>query len=145
VSNIKSILASGGNQILSVAPDDNILETLKKLSEYGVGALLVLEHDNLVGIVSERDYARKVILEGKNSTDTKVKEIMTPNPITVGANDSLKTCMETMTNNHIRHLPVVDNGKILGVLSNRDLLKAVISQQEFLIDQLESYIQTGQM
>lgn len=145
MTNIKSILASSGNRILSVAPDDNILETLKKLAKYGVGALLVMENDNLVGIVSERDYARKVILEGKNSTDCKVKEIMTSNPITVGANDSLKTCMETMTNNHIRHLPVVDHGKILGVLSNRDLLKAVISQQEFLIDQLESYIQTGQM
>ena len=145
MSNIKSILAGGGNRVLSVAPDDSILDTLKKLSEYEVGALLVLEQGNLVGIVSERDYARKVILAGKNSTDTKVKEIMTPNPITVGVNDSLKTCMETMTNNHIRHLPVVDQGKILGVISNRDLLKAVISQQEFLIEQLENYIQTGQM
>jgi len=145
MSNIKSILAGGGNRVLSVAPDDSILDTLKKLSEYEVGALLVLEQGNLVGIVSERDYARKVILEGRSSADTMVKEIMTPNPITVGVNDSLKTCMETMTNNHIRHLPVVDQGKILGVISNRDLLKAVISQQEFLIEQLENYIQTGQM
>jgi len=139
--NIKTILAKTENRVVSVKPETSVLDTLKLMSENEVGAVVVMDNDRLVGIATERDYARKVVLEGKLSMDTTISEIMTANPVTVGVGDSIKTCMESMSHNHIRHLPVVDHGKLIGVLSIRDMLEAVIEQQEFLIEQMERYIQ----
>ncbi len=141
MTNIKTVLAKSENRVISVSPETTVLDSLKLMAENEVGAVVVMDRESLVGIATERDYARKVVLDGKLSADTTIREIMTANPVTVGAGDSMKTCMETMSHNHIRHLPVVDHGKLIGVLSIRDMLEAVIEQQEFLIEQMERYIQ----
>ena len=137
---VRHILEGKGGQVWSVEPDTTVYDALKLMAEKNLGAVLVLQQDKLVGIFSERDYARKIILKGKSSKETTVDEIMTPDVVTVEARNSIEECMAMMTGKRIRHLPVVEAEKIVGVISIGDIVKAIISEQEYTIKQLESYI-----
>lgn len=137
---VKEILQAKGHDIWSISPDASVYEALVVMAEKNVGALLVLEAGNLVGIISERDYARKVILKGKSSLDTPVRDIMTQNMIHVRPEQTIEECMVLMTENHIRHLPVLQNDQLLGIISIGDVVKALIAEKEFIIKQLENYI-----
>ena len=128
--------------VISISPDVNVIEALKLMAKENIGAVMVLQGDNLVGILSERDYARKVVLEGKTSSSTKVSEIMTTKVVTVEESQKVDDCMNIMTENHIRHLPVISGGKVLGLISIGDVLKQVMQQQKDLIEQLEAYIRS---
>ena len=126
--------------VISIRPDVPVLDALKLLADKDVGAVLVMDGPRLVGIVSERDYARKVALKGKSSSDTPVSEIMTREVVVVTPAQTNEECMALMTKKRARHLPVIDNGRVVGVLSIGDLVKDAISEQQFIIDQLEHYI-----
>lgn len=126
--------------VYTIGPDDSVLDALKMLAEKNVGALPVVEGNQVVGIVSERDYARKLVLKGRSSAATPVREIMSAPVVTVEPKQKLDFCMNLMTDRHLRHLPVVDNGKLLGLLSIGDLVKETITEQATLIRQLEQYI-----
>ncbi len=140
MSLVKYILDSKGNDIWAISSDDSVLEAIKMMAEKGVGALLVIDDNRLSGIVSERDYARKVILQGRSSEKTPVKDIMTAQVVSANPTQTVEECMELMTEHRIRHLPVLDGEKIVGVLSIGDLVKAIIDDQQFTIKQLKSYI-----
>ena len=137
---IRQLLERKGSEVWSTSPDSTVYEALQLLAEKDVGALLVLQDGELVGVISERDYARKVILHGKTSMKTPVKEIMTEDVITVGTGSTVEEVMALMTDKRIRHLPVVEGERIVGVVSIGDLVKAIIADQEFTIGQLENYI-----
>ena len=137
---VNQLLTVKGRSVWSIGPDETVYTALQRLADKNIGALLVLDGDRLVGILSERDYARKVVLYGKSSMRTPVHEIMTKKVITISPSHTLGDCMTLMTNSRIRHLPVVAEGVVLGVVSIGDIVKTVISQQEFVIDQLENYI-----
>jgi CBS domain-containing protein len=126
--------------IYSVPPDAPVLEAIRRMAEHGVGALLVMAGDELVGVISERDYARKVILLGRSSGDTPVRQIMTSQVITVTPEMTAAQCMEIMTNRRVRHLPVMEAGRVVGMLSIGDLVRAVLAEQAQTIEQLENYI-----
>jgi CBS domain-containing protein len=126
--------------VISIRPDVPVLDALKLLADKDVGAVLVMDGPRLVGIVSERDYARKVALKGKSSSDTPVSEIMTRDVVFVTPAQTNEDCMALVTEKRSRHLPVIDNGRVVGVLSIGDLVKDAISEQQFIIDQLEHYI-----
>ena len=140
---VMQLLQTKGQNIWSISPDALIIDALKLMAEKGVGALVVLEAGQVVGIISERDYARKVSLQGKSSKTTPVREIMTQKVVYVRPEQSIEDCMALMTDKRIRHLPVLADGQLIGVISIGDVVKAVISEQEFIIAQLENYI-TGQ-
>lgn len=138
---VNVILARKGSSIWSVPPDASVYSAIELMAEKGVGALLVIENGQLAGVISERDYARKVILKGRSSKDTFVYEIMTPNPVTVDYCTTVHDAMEVMTQRRIRHLPVIDRDKKLaGVLSLGDLVNWIISSQDEAIEHLEHYI-----
>lgn len=137
---VRQLLQSKGGQIYSVTPEASVLDAIRTMSDKGVGALLVMDRDRLAGIISERDYARKVILYGKSSRDTPVGDIMTRKLVTVGLVQTVEDCMALMTANRIRHLPVLEGSIVSGVLSIGDLVKEVIAEQQETIKQLESYI-----
>jgi CBS domain-containing protein len=137
---VAAILRSKGFDIYYVSPDATVFEALKIMADNGVGALLVLDGEKLVGIMSERDYARKVILLGKSSREAKVREIMSDKVFYVQPHRTADECMALMINKRIRHLPVIDDGKLKGVISIGDVVKAVIDEKEFVIEQLEEYI-----
>jgi len=137
---VEQILNNKGSAVWSIAPDETVFAALKLMGEKEIGALTVVENGWLIGIVSERDYARKVILKGRTSRDTLVKEIMSAPAIVTGLDQTVEQCMQVMTEKRIRHLPVMDDGRLVGVISIGDLVKAVIAEQQFLIEQLESYI-----
>jgi CBS domain-containing protein len=137
---VAQLLKNKGNLIFSVAPEDSVLHAIEVMATRLVGALLVMDHGALVGIISERDYARKVILKKRSSHDTQVRDIMTSPAITVRPEDSVHHCMKVMTEGRFRHLPVVHDGRVVGVLSIGDLVKAVIEEQTQHIEQLERYI-----
>ncbi len=128
------------NDILSVEPDRPVIDALIIMAEYKIGALLVMQKNKLLGIISERDYAREIVLKGKSSKECLIEEVMTKEVITIDANDTYDKGLEIMTENRIRHLPVVENNKVVGMLSLGDLAKETITHQRFLIDQLESFI-----
>lgn len=139
MNNVSDILKNK-QEVWSIGPDKFVFDAIKLMADKGVGALLVMTGDEMNGIVSERDYARKVILADKSSRTTPVKEIMTSDVITIGPGESIEFCMGVMTEKRVRHLPVVENGKIIGMLSLGDCVKAIIAEQKATIDQLESYI-----
>ncbi len=137
---VSDILSSKGHDVYSVKPDTSVFDALKLMAEKNIGAAMVLRGKELVGIFSERDYARKVILKGKASTDTPVSDIMTAKVAYVGPHNSLEECMALMTEKHFRHLPVMEANRLLGMISIGDVVKAIISNQQIEIKQLESYI-----
>ncbi len=138
---LKQLLESKNKKLASVAPDQTVLRALEILAEYDVGALLVLDGTHLSGVFSERDYARKVVLQGKSSEHTKVSEVMSEKVIYVTLNRTIEECMAIMTEKHFRHLPVLDDAhNVVGIVSIGDLIKETISQQQFIIGQLENYI-----
>jgi CBS domain-containing protein len=140
VRNVKMVLDSKGYEIYSVMPETPVLDALKLMAEKGIGAVLVLEGDKVVGIMSERDYARKVALKGKTAEETRVSEIMTEDVIYVEPSQPIEECMALMVGKRIRHLPVLEGSKLAGIISIGDVVKAMISEQQTLIEQLESYI-----
>lgn len=140
---VKEILNQKGRDIYSVKPDDTVYNAIAKMAEYNIGALLVMENGTLAGIISERDYRNKVILEGRTSKTTSVKEIMTDKVIRVNPSDTINLCMQLMTDKKIRHLPVVDDDKVVGVISIGDVVKTVIAKQKVEIDSLRDYIGGG--
>ncbi len=137
---VKNILQSKSHDIYHVGPGSSVFEGLQLMMEKNISALLIVENEELKGIFTERDYARKIILQGKSSKDTQMSEVMTAGPITVSAEDSIEKCMSLMTERHIRHLPVTDNGKLAGMVSIGDVVKTIINEQKETIQQLEQYI-----
>ena len=137
---VRNILQSKNNSTISVTPDSTVYDALELMVEKNVGALLVMDQDNFVGIFTERDYARKVILMGKASKETLIREIMTEDPVTVNLDNTIEDCMRLMTNKFIRHLPVIENGKLIGIISIGDVVKFIIEEQRFIIENLEHYI-----
>ena len=138
---VTQLLRSKGTRIWSVGPDVTVYDALALMAEHDVGALPVLQDGALVGIVSERDYARKVILQGRASRDTKVREVMTADVVTVAPEATMQVCRRLMTERRIRHLPVVRDGTLMGIVSIRDVVEATLAEQAFLIEQLQGYIQ----
>jgi CBS domain-containing protein len=137
---VGSLLDRKGRRVFSIAPDASVYSAIEAMAEKGIGALVVLENSRLAGILSERDYTRKVILAGRSSRETLVGEIMSIDLVTVGPTDSVGHCLRLMTEHRVRHLPVVADGEVTGVLSIGDLVKQVIAEQENTIDHLQSYI-----
>jgi CBS domain-containing protein len=140
---VADILKAKGRDVWTVSSDSTVYDALQQMADKNVGALLVVEGGQLVGVFSERDYARKVILHGKASKDTLVKEIMSTEVFWVRPDQTIAVCMQLMTNKRVRHLPVLDQGRLVGVISIGDAVKAIISEQEFAIQQLEQYITGG--
>ncbi len=137
---VRQLLEAKPAEIIAIGPDAPVIDAIRLMAERQIGALLVMEGARLAGILSERDYARKVVLQGRSSKDTPVRAIMTPQVVTVACADSIDHCMQLVTDRRIRHLPVVDSGEVVGVLSIGDLVKAVIEMQRQDIDQLQRYI-----
>lgn len=137
---VKNIINRKHRDAISVSPDVSVLDALKVMAENDIGSVVVLENDHFKGIMTERDYSRKIILKSRNSTDTLVKDIMTSDLPRVKMNDTIEHCMELLDNNHIRYLPVFENEKLLGIISISDLIKETLVTQQRTIDQLEDYI-----
>ncbi|HZC36486.1 MAG TPA: CBS domain-containing protein [Chthoniobacterales bacterium] len=137
---VSRILERKGSSVWSIAPDAMVYDAIKQMAQRNVGALVVLEDAKLLGIISERDYTRKVILQGKSSKETLVGEIMTRELVTAQPNDNIGACMRVMTERRVRHLPVLEGSKVIGIVSIGDLLKWLISEQDAAIDHLERYI-----
>ncbi len=137
---VQHLLDSKGREIISITRDASVFDAIKLMADRAVGSLLVLEGDELLGIVTERDYARKVIIKGRASESTRVDEIMTTDLVTATPEQSVNQCMTLMSENRIRHLPVLADGKVAGLISIGDLVQAIISDQQEAIEQLEQYI-----
>lgn len=137
---VKHLLDIKGKNVISIQPDASVLDAIKLMAEKSIGSLVVCEGEDLKGIVTERDYARKVIIKGRASESTLVADIMTGDVITVSSNQTVSQCMEVMTAKKCRHLPVVDDGKLVGMISIGDLVQAIIANQQDEIEQLEHYI-----
>jgi predicted transcriptional regulator len=138
--NVANILARKERRLVSVQPDTPVLEALRIMAEENIGSVLVMEHNTYKGLLTERDYARKVILRGKTSADTPVSEIMSTDLPRISPEDSIEHCMELMSANNIRYLPVFQHNELVGIISINDVIKAIISHQEQTIQQLTSYI-----
>jgi CBS domain-containing protein len=139
---VRQLLENKGSRVFSTSPDTTVYDALLVMAEMEIGALVVLDGNQLAGIFSERDYARNVVLKGKTSRETPVRDIMTSRVFSVGPTNTVEDCMNLMSDKRIRHLPVVDDGKIVGMLSIGDLVKETIAHQQFLINQLENYIKS---
>ena len=140
MGSVNHILRAKANAIFSITPDTIVYEALELMVEKNVSALVVMENEKLAGIFTERDYARKVILVGKASKETRIEEIMTEDPITVSPESTIDDCMRLMTNKFIRHLPVVSGDKLIGIISIGDVVKFIIQEQKFIIENMEHYI-----
>lgn len=140
IGTVADILKTKGNAVWSIAPDASVFQALQIMAEKNVGALLVMEQDRLVGLVSERDYARKIVLLGRNSNETPVREIISARLVTVGPEATVPECLRLMTGNRIRHLPVLDERGVTGVISIGDLVNWIMNMQRIKIDQLQKYI-----
>lgn len=140
---VRDILAHKGSQVFTISPDDSVYDALVELARRDIGALIVVENGKVVGILSERDYARKVILRGESSRELKVRKIMTHRPVCVGPSHGVEECMEIMTTCKVRHLPVLDQARLVGVISIGDVVKAMIEEREETIQHLENYIRQG--
>jgi CBS domain-containing protein len=140
MNKVTQILKAKGNQVWTISKDATVLDALKLMAEKQLGSLVITDEKKAVGIFSERDYARRVELVGKKPETTRVEEVMTQNLITVSPNASVRDCMAIMTDNHIRHLPVLDNDQIVGIVSIGDIVKDLIGELEFMVDQLQNYI-----
>ena len=139
---LTQILQNKSSHIIKIDGESTVYQALTVMTEHNVSAILIVDNNNLTGIFTERDYARKVVLKGKSSKEIKLKEVMTPSPIVVNPDDSVDSCMEIMTEKHIRHLPVVASGNLIGMISIGDLVKFVIEDQKQTIIDLESYIKS---
>ena len=137
---VRQLLEAKSPEVIAIGPDAPVIDAIRLMAERQIGALLVMEGPRLAGILSERDYARKVVLQGRSSKDTPVRDIMTAEVVTVAPGDSIDHCMQLVTDRRIRHLPVLDGGAVVGVLSIGDLVKTVIELQRQDIDQLQRYI-----
>jgi len=137
---VKDILRAKGSKVYSVSPDATVYEALKRMAKKNVGSMLVFEGKDLVGMISERDYSRKTILKGRLSKDTAVREIMTTAVVSVHPDDDIEECMELFTDKWVRHLPVIEKGKVVGIVSIGDVVKSIIDYKEFIIEELENYI-----
>ncbi|MDF1797631.1 MAG: CBS domain-containing protein [Planctomycetota bacterium] len=137
---VSELLADKGRQIFAVHPNSTVLEAIREMDRHGIGALLVIDSDELVGIVSERDYARRGILQGRRSDVTKVGEIMTTELVTADLHGTIDECMQQMTDRRVRHLPVLEEGKVVGLVSIGDLVRVILARQATTIEQLSSYI-----
>ncbi len=137
---VRQMLQAKGFDIWAIDPDSSVYEALELMAEKNVGALLVLDKGRVLGIISERDYARKMILKGKHSKDTLVREIMSENPISIAPDKSIEECMNLMTGHRIRHLPVIEGNRLVGVVSIGDVVKDIITEQQGTIVDLENYI-----
>ena len=137
---VRHLLEAKNPEVFAIGPDAPVIEAVRLMAEKGIGAVLVMQGGRLAGILSERDYARKVVLQGRASSDTPVRDIMTADVVSVGIDDTAEHCMQIVTERRIRHLPVVDRDAVLGVVSIGDLVKAVIEDQQHELDQLQRYI-----
>jgi CBS domain-containing protein len=140
MATIRQLLDSKGHEVWAIDPDDSVYQAIERMAEKRVGALVVMSDEKLVGIVSERDYARKVILKGRSSQETPVHDIMTSKVYCARLEQSVEECMALMTQKRVRHLPVLDGNRVDGVISIGDLVKSIIAEQQFVIEQLENYI-----
>ena len=137
---VAELLRAKPSRVVSIRPEQSVLEAIKVLAQEDIGAAIVMTGGKIVGIFSERDYTRKIVLKGRSSDTTRVEEIMTPNVIVVSPRTHTRECMQLMTDKNIRHLPVVDDGKCTGMVSIRDIVSDIIADQDFTIEQLEHYI-----
>jgi CBS domain-containing protein len=141
MSTVAQILRTKPSRALyTIAPDSTVYEAIAAMAEHGIGALLVVEGERIVGIVTERDYARKIALAGRSSKETAVADVMTTQVLVVSPQQTTEDCMALMTENRLRHLPVLDNGRLVGLVSIGDLVKDIISEQRYIIEQLEHYV-----
>ena len=137
---VKQLLESKGSDLFTIDPNSSVYDAIKSMADHHIGSLLVMENDKLVGLITERDYSRNVILKGKSSKNITVKEIMVSNVLYTKPEKTIEECMALMTDKRIRHLPVLVDSKVVGMISIGDLVKAIISEQKFMIEQLEHYI-----
>lgn len=140
MASVKQILQGKGHEVWSIGPDASVYDAIEMMAAKEVGALVVMEGESLVGVLSERDYARKVVLEGRSSKGTKIRDIMTTRVAYARPEQSVQDCMAMMTEKRVRHLPVMDGEKVLGMISIGDLVKSIIEEQQHVIEQLEQYI-----
>lgn len=137
---VRNILQTKGNAVYTVSPESSVYEALEELENNNLGSLVVVDNGKLIGIFTERDYARKIILKGRSSRETHVKDIMTERPLFVSPDTSIDACMQLMSSKFIRHLPVIDNDQLVGVISIGDVVKYIINEKDFIIENLEHYI-----
>lgn len=140
MASVKQILQGKGHEVWCIGPDASVYDAIEMMAAKEIGALVVMEGESLVGVLSERDYARKVELEGRSSKGTKIREIMTSRVAYARPDQSVQDCMAMMTEKRVRHLPIMDGDKVLGMISIGDLVKSIIEEQQHVIDQLEQYI-----
>lgn len=140
---VTQLLNKKGKEIHTISPEATVFDAIKLMSELGVGALLVMEGSRLVGVISERDYTRKVILKGRSSNSTFVQDIMTKKVICLSPDNNIDECMALMNENQIRHLPIVEKGEVVGIVTIMDVIKNILSEKEFIIEQMEHYIAGG--
>ena len=137
---VRNLLEKKGNAVYSVSPDSSVYDALEELEEKNLGGLVVVENEKLIGVFTERDYARKVILKGRSSKETIVRDIMSSRPIFVNPDNTIDDCMQLMSDKHIRHLPVLENDKLIGVISISDIVRYIFNEKDFIIENLEHYI-----
>jgi CBS domain-containing protein len=140
VKKVRELLENKGTEVWSIAPGASVYDALAVMAEKNIGALPVMDEGTLTGILSERDYTRNVVLQGRTAHDTQVRDIMTERPVCVGPEQTVEECMALMTDKRVRHLPVLDDNQVVGIVSIGDAVKAIISEQQFIIEQLELYI-----